>query len=99
MNNMHPFGMRVFVKVDNQLLDNIGTDYLRGIIIDVSTELKKAQENKEYIKDMNTLLYYLSSSLQIGAEVLFKKDNNLVDNQDGIYNVPVELIRQISSSE
>lgn len=99
MNNMHPFGMRVFVKVDNQLLDNIGTDYLRGIIIDVSTELKKAQKNKEYIKDMNTLLYYLSSSLQIGAEVLFKKDNNLVDNQDGIYNVPVELIRQISSSE
>lgn len=99
MNNMHPFGMRVFVKVDNQLLDNIGTDYLRGIIIDVSTELKKAQKNKEYIKDMNTLLYYLSSSLQIGAEVLFKKDNNLVNNQDGIYNVPVELIRQISSSE
>lgn len=96
---MHPFGMRIFVEVDNKSLDNIGSDILIGKIIEVSTQLELVRNDKSYVKDMNTLLYHLSDELQVGEIVLFKNDNNVIDVKNSIYNVPIELIRQVSSNE
>lgn len=96
---MHPFGMRIFVEVDSKSLDNIGSDILIGKIIEVSTQLELVRNDKSYVKDMNTLLYHLSDELQVGETVLFKNDNNVIDVKNSIYNVPIELIRQVSSNE
>ena len=93
---MYPFGMRVFIKVDTQTLDNIGTDLLTGVITKVSDSLELVQNDEHYVKDMNTLLYYLSDDLKVGTQVIFKNDPKIIDNTKGIYNVPVELIRQVS---
>lgn len=93
---MCPFGMRVFVKVDTQTLDNIGTDLLTGVVTKLSYSLEMVRGDDYYVKDMNTLLYHLSDDLQVGTQVIFKNDPKIVDNAKGIYNVPIELIRQVS---
>ena len=92
-----PFGFRIFISVDTNSLENIGTTLLTGEIVDISSEIKiiRNGEIRDYVRDMNTLLYYLSDELEVGKKIKFKFDEKFVDVNNNIYNVPLEFIREI----
>lgn len=99
MDKDYPFGWRVLVKVDESLLDNIGTKILTGTIVESS---KINREGLVSIVDGTGLhcdammLLYLQGLkvLEEGVVVRFNYEDKVVDKLEGsIYNVPIELIR------
>lgn len=104
-----PFGLRVFIKKTDNPLSNFGKDILEGVVVDVPTEqsilssfiINTMSTNH---KDMTKLNYnYLFGDykgiLGIGTKVKFKYNQDIIDNDGDIYNVPIELIRTYSEDE
>lgn len=102
-NEYQPFGLRVLIrKIDNPL-SNFGKDIFEGCIVEVPTKNSVecqinvnnqfTNENKEIpTLDFNKLFCSIGV-LSVGTKVLFKYNQEIIDNTGAIYNVPVELIR------
>jgi len=98
-----PFGLRVLIKKIDNPLSNFGKDIFEGQIIGIPDKLsinnqikinsQFSDETKE-ISDINyNNLFGELGIFSIGSKVLFKYNQEIIDNNADIYNVPVELIR------
>lgn len=99
MENLTPFGFRVFIKVDNDTLENIGGDLKTGIVY------KMPAINESYLDiikdfDIQTLLYHqFITQCKTGTKVKFNYKKEVINFNDNIYNVPIELIRSYNNEE